>query len=446
MAWRFVMSKRLFIILAAIVLFSSAIPLTLNAESLDSKQLLGKQIFFAKISNPAVLSCAACHAERVGWTGPRASINKHGSVYRGAIAERFGNRKPPSSGYATLAPRFHFSTADAVLEGGNFWDGRATGWELGNPAADQAKGPFLNPVEQNNPDMKSVCEQIAASDEMASLFEEVWGKDSLNCQKSKVSETYDRIALSIAAYEDSFEVNQFTSKFDAWREGKAQLTPGEARGWDLFNGKAKCVQCHVLRHADQPGDKDLFTDFTYDNLGIPRNPENPFYRMDQVTLDDGSPINPQGAAWIDPGLGGFLEKLADPSNQSWRTLPYVTAIKGFTNARLTRLAAQNYGKQRVPTLRNLDKRPNSDFPKAYGHNGYFKSLWSIVHFYNTRDARPTCADPFTKESDALAQGCWPAPEVPDTVNHSELGDLGMTRAEENDLVRFLKTLSDGWSQ
>jgi cytochrome c peroxidase len=204
MAWRFVMSKRLFIILAAIVLFSSAIPLTLNAESLDSKQLLGKQIFFAKISNPAVLSCAACHAERVGWTGPRASINKHGSVYRGAIAERFGNRKPPSSGYATLAPRFHFSTADGVLEGGNFWDGRATGWELGNPAADQAKGPFLNPVEQNNPDMKSVCEQIAASDEMASLFEEVWGKDSLNCQKSKVSETYDRIALSIAAYEDSF--------------------------------------------------------------------------------------------------------------------------------------------------------------------------------------------------------------------------------------------------
>jgi cytochrome c peroxidase len=145
-------------------------------------------------------------------------------------------------------------------------------------------------------------------------------------------------------------------------------------------------------------------------------------------------------------LGGFLNTLADPSNQSWRSLPYVTNLKSFSNARLTKLANENYGKHRVPTLRNVDKRPDSGFVKTFGHNGYFKSLWSIVHFYNTRDVKPACADSLTKEEIALAQGCWPAPEIAETVNHSELGNLGMTRQEEKDLVRFLQTLSDGWQQ
>ncbi len=202
----------------------------------------------------------------------------------------------------------------------------------------------------------------------------------MNCSRSKVSETYDKIALSVAAYEDSAQVNQFSSKFDAWREGKVKMTAGETRGWNLFNGKGKCVLCHVLKHKEEVTDKDLFTDFTYDNLGIPRNPENPFYRMDTVLLDDGTPINPEGSAWIDPGLGGFLTSLANPANQSWRSLPYVTNLKNFTNSRLTRLAEANHGKHRVPTLRNVDKRPDANFVKAFGHNGYFKSLLTIVHF------------------------------------------------------------------
>ena len=94
------------------------------------------------------MSCATCHSPDVGWTGPNPSINKHGAVYRGAVPTRFGNRKPPSAAYATLSPIFHFD--GALFVGGNFWDGRATGERLGNPAADQALGPFLNPVEQNN--------------------------------------------------------------------------------------------------------------------------------------------------------------------------------------------------------------------------------------------------------------------------------------------------------
>ena len=84
------------------------------------------------------------------------------------------------------------------------------------------------------------------------------------------------------------------------------------------------------------------------------------------------------------------------------------------------------------------------FVKAYAHNGYFKTLKQIVHFYSTRDVKPTCPDPFTTVEDALAQDCWPAPEVPVNVNTKELGDLHLTRAQEDAIVAFMKTLSDGF--
>jgi cytochrome c peroxidase len=81
----------------------------------------------------------------------------------------------------------------------------------------------------------------------------------------------------------------------------------------------------------------------------------------------------------------------------------------------------------VPTLRNVDRRPTESTVKAFAHNGYFKSLEEIVHFYNARDV-----------------GSWPAPEVPANVNTTELGNLGLTAGEEADIVAFLKTLTDGY--
>jgi cytochrome c peroxidase len=92
----------------------------------------------------------------------------------------------------------------------------------------------------------------------------------------------------------------------------------------------------------------------------------------------------------------------------------------------------------------VDLRPAPEFVKAYGHNGYFKSLEGIVHFYNTRDVKPTCSGDYT-EADALAADCWPAPEVPVNMNTAELGDLGLSPAEEAAIVAFLKTLSDGYT-
>ncbi|MES1219337.1 MAG: cytochrome c peroxidase [Bacteroidota bacterium] len=369
--------------------------------TLNNMELLGKQIFFDNISAPNNQSCASCHKPEYGFTGPNSGQNLVSGIYHGAIATRFGNRKPPSAAYATLSPVFHFEDEDGLFEGGNFWDGRATGERLGNPAAEQALGPFLNPVEQNNSSKESVLKQIAAS-QYLTLWTSVWGSPLSYETPDQIKTNYDRVGLAIAAYEGSAEVNQFTSKFDYYLKGMVELTELENQGMILFNGKGKCNLCHSS-DDEQP----LFTDFTFDNLGTPKNPGNPFYAMNTIFLPDGNPVNPLGSAWVDPGLGGFLQNHPNPAWQA--------------------MAAENWGKHQVPTLRNVDKRPGPGNTKAYMHNGVFKSLAEVVHFYNTRDILS-----------------WPPPEVAQNVNTEELGNLGLTAQEELAIVAFLKTLSDGY--
>jgi cytochrome c peroxidase len=378
-----------------------------NDAELTPMEQLGKHLFFDKISSPDSMSCADCHAPNVGFTGPVGGINKHGAVYRGAVPQRFGNRKPPSAAYATLSPIFHYDAGEDLFVGGNFWDGRATGEVLGNPAADQALGPFLNPVEQNNTSKMAVLEQVAFS-KYADLWENVWGEPVSYGTQAEIEKNYDRIGLAIAAYEDSSEVNQFSSKYDYYLQGEVELTEQEAWGLELFEGKGLCAECHPSQ-VGAGGEPPLFTDFTFDNLGVPKNLDNPFYSMDTVYLDDGSPINPEGSAWIDWGLGGFLANHSDPFYQS--------------------KAAENLGKHKVPTLRNVDKSPGNNFPKAFMHNGVFKSLKELVHFYNTRDVE-----------------AWPPAEVLQNINTDELGNLGLTDEEENAIVAFMKTLSDGYKK
>jgi cytochrome c peroxidase len=393
--------KRSKYILMGILFLVTAFASTAIAELIPMEEL-GKKIFFNKISSPDSMACAECHSPDVGFTGPNPEINKYGAVYSGAVTTRFGNRKPPSAAYATLSPIFHYDEAEELFIGGNFWDGRATGEMLGNPAADQALGPFLNPVEHNNPNKDAVIEQIASS-KYADLWEVVWGEPISFETPEEIEKNYDRVGLAIAAYEDSSEVNQFSSKYDYFLDGDVALTEQEARGLELFNGNGQCAECHPseLRPDDE---KPLFTDFSFDNLGVPKNPDNPFYLMDMVFID-GEPINPLGSEWVDMGLGGFLETRAEWS--------------GF--------AEDNYGKHKVPTLRNVAKAPSKKYAKAFMHNGVFKTLKEVVHFYNTRDVED-----------------WPPPEVSDNVNTEELGNLGLSSEEEDDIVVFLETLSDSY--
>jgi cytochrome c peroxidase len=402
-----------------------ATPAAAFGGELSDQELLGKQLFFDKrLSSPGGQSCADCHAPNVGFSGPKAAFNKKGSVYPGAVRQRFGNRKPPTAAYGGNSPNFHYDADEEMFVGGTFWDGRATGEVAGSPLADQAMGPFLNPVEQNVASEEAVCLKVAKGP-YAHLYEKVYGQ--LDCATRSDDghlEAYKNFARAIAAYESSIEVSSYTSKFDYVMAGAAEFTEQEALGWEIFQNQGLCAECHTV-----DGFAD-FTDFTYDNLGLPKNPENPFYRMDTVYLDDGTAINPEGADWIDPGLAGFLEGLPDA---------YFTEL-GLDKAEQVDAA---YGKHKVPTLRNVDKRPGPGFAKAYGHNGYFTSLEGIVHFYNTRDIKDVCPQLVPME-EAMAQNCWPEPEVFENVNVDELGDLLLSDEEEAALVAFMRTLSDGY--
>jgi len=376
-----------FIAAGILVLLVVALVLPVQAQGgLTPQQDLGKQLFFDKnLSLNNNQACAACHAPAVGFTGPDAAINAAGGVYEGSIPGAFGDRKPPTAAYAGDSPILYYDADAGSWVGGMFWDGRATGYTLGDPLAEQAKGPFLNPKEQAVPDAATLVAKVKASS-YAPLF-------ASQCPSADTTQDYNCIGRAIAAYERSKEVTQFSSKYDYYLAGKAKLTAQEKMGLDLFNGKAKCSGCHV-----SDGPNPLFTDFTYDNLGIPKNPLNP------ATI-----ANP---GWADPGLGGYLE------GAGYAPTVYLPEM----------------GKFKVPTLRNVDLRPSKNFVKAYGHNAYFKSLEEIVHFYNTRDVEG-----------AKWRGVpWPPSEVSATVNKTELGNLGLNGGEEQAIVAFLRTLSDGY--
>ena len=138
-------------ICAAVLLLITFVATAAQGPDLTPEEQLGKSIFFDdRLSINENQACAACHGPEVGFSGPIEFFNEHGAVYEGSIPGEFGNRKPPSAAYATLSPTLHYviEKKEALFIGGNFWNGRATGEKLGNPAADQAQFPFLNPVEQ----------------------------------------------------------------------------------------------------------------------------------------------------------------------------------------------------------------------------------------------------------------------------------------------------------
>lgn len=355
------MKKILFVVMSLVMVLGVGS----NAGASGSKELLGSFLYFdTNLSNPPGQSCGSCHLPSAGFADPDKSI----PVSAGVVEGRFGGRNSPSAAYAAYSPDFYFNDVDGLWMGGQFWDGRALNLEA------QAKGPFLNPAEMNNT-KEGVIKAIRKS-AYAWLFKAVYGLNSLQ----NVETAYDRVAEAIAAFERTKYLNRFTSKYDYYVKGKVNLTRKEARGLALFNDPAKgnCAACHPSTSADGVTPA-LFTDFSYDNLGIPKNPE----------IAELMGVEPP----IDLGLGVTV---GDP--------------------------AEN-GKFKVSSLRNLAKTG------PYGHNGYFKTLKDIVHFYNTRD---------------VPGAGWELPEYPNTVNVDELGNLGLTSAEEEDIVAFLLTLTDDY--
>ena len=336
----------------------------------EVKAQLGRELFNDRtLSQPGGQSCASCHVAGAGFTDPR----QDSATSEGATAGRFGKRQTPSIKYMAYSPKFHFDTGEQDYVGGQFWDGRAADLK------DQVHFPMLNATEMNNASEAEVVARVGKS-ASADRLRAIYGAAIF----SDTAKAFDAIADSIATYETSADFSPFTSKYDYYLKGQARLTASELRGLTLFKGKAVCNNCH-LADPSADGTPPLFTDFTYDNIGLPRNPNNRFYSMPPA-------LNPDGAAFADIGLEQTTHRIADA------------------------------GRMKVPTLRNIA------ITAPYFHNGVVKTLDQAVQFYNKRDLG----------------GFGPA-EFPATMNREELGNLHLSDDEVSDIVAFLKTLTDGYT-
>jgi cytochrome c peroxidase len=362
--------------------------------------------------------------------------------------------------------------------GGNFWDSRATGYLLGRPDSEQSQFPPVDPNEMGLPDTACITFRLSQA-VYRPLFEEVWGAGSFAitfpsnteqicdtpnaggsatpvnlspADRTRSNSVYDHWGQSLGAYEHSLSVSPFTSKFDAFLKGKATLTSDEMAGYNLFRGKANCNSCHLDGRSTAPSPKaggvdtgaaadttPVFTCFGSANLGLPKNPRDAFYY--ETTPDFfGFTPNPGGFSYTDLGLGTFLRSgfgSAPNPDATWRQFAAVSDGKMQTStARDVAL---------VPPKCPTTEAPGPYFQKEFFHNGYIKSLKQLVHFYNTRDVfrmqveSNNCPPGKTEKVD-----CWPAAEVPQNQDMT-IGKLGLTDMEENQIVAFLQTLTDGFT-
>lgn len=404
-----------------------------------TKVSVGEKVYHdANLSRNKNQSCASCHAAEWGFFGPDdGSIETIGTAFfEGSLDGEYGDRKPPSAAYAAYAAPLNWDLQEGTFRGGNFWDGRATGGKGLTAATMQAIGPFAaGPEHAFSP--ICVLYEISVSSYKAE-FERATGVRFASIPFSKVAggmgfchdpnpavdptsstylsrftktelaymETaYTSVGDVIGAFEFSPRVNRFNSRFDT-----RALSADELAGEALFFGASGCDKCHSTDVGPQ-----IFTDFSYYNIGVPRNP-----------------LNPKGKDWKDPGLGAFLAAGFDPVR-----------------------APQFMGFFKSPGLRNVDARQLGR-GRTYMHNGVFTSLAQVVHFYNTRDVKsctvlglPDLGILPTGPDDTTPGACWPTPDFPETVVRvlggvaNPVGNLQLNRDQERLLVTYMKALTDG---
>jgi cytochrome c peroxidase len=408
--------SRLFRTFVCLAVFVSS--LTVQAVTLDKEQALGRMLFHDQnLSLHRNQSCASCHQIE-----PAADPNRGGQLKTGGFADpvnvvsgtpsslgsvpgKAGTLNSPSAAYAMFSPYFHWDAQEGHYVGGQFWNGRAA------TLADQAKGPPLNPLEMAMPSKWAVVTRLKANSDYVTGFRELYGIDLAAIPAKELASpeetsppgvpaAYDAMARAIAAFEKSRVFAPFTSKYDFYLAGKTELSSLELKGLAVWNmPKSQCSACHVSASMKAPGGGELppmFTDFTYDNLGLPYNANLP-----------GKPLP-------DPGLGGRPDIAAlDPDGEQ-------------------------LGKHKVMTIRNIE------VTGPYMHNGVLPTLEAVVHFYNTRDAKPrACSD---NRDRGFGKECWPEPEIGKNVNRDELGNLGLDAEEERAIVAIMKTLTDGYPE
>jgi cytochrome c peroxidase len=356
---------------------------------LSAQAALGDKIFAdVSLSASGRQSCASCHSP----DNAHSPTNSLAVQLGGPLSDLQGRRSSPSINYLSFNTAFFFD-AEGTPTGGFFWDGRATSLK------DQAGQPFLGAIEMANASKADVIDKLSRA-AYAEEFKRVFGADIFN----RPDDAFDRMTLALQQYQrEDTSFRPFSSKYDEFLRGKAPLSAQETRGLALFNNptKGNCAGCHPSGKAAD-GSFPLFTDFTYDNLGVPRNP---------ALAQNADP------AFFDLGL------CARPDLSTRSDL---------------------CGAFKVPSLRNVALR------KVYFHNGRFTTLKDVVTFYVQRDTNPEKWYPLNADGTVNKFDDLPPPyhanvnttEVP---YNRRLGDApALSDAEVDDVVAFLKTLSDGY--
>jgi cytochrome c peroxidase len=470
-------------------------PPTLQGTGYEAVRILGGLLNYDETMSPFQnVACASCHMPYAGFSGPIPSVNLTMIAYPGSFRYRAGKRVAQRYTYSPRFPVLHLNMAKnpgvgGTFTGGNFWDGRSTGYLLQSPDAEQAQHPPVDTQEHMFADDACIAFRLTSAT-YRSLFELVWGVDFdirwpantaeicaipggasrfggsatpialSSVDRTKANNIYDHWGQSISFLESSNDISPFTSKVDRFAQGLATPTPADVAGRTLFQGKGNCNSCHLdgyptLNPGPNPGvqadTEPLFTCFGYANLGLPLNPRDAFYY--QTTPDRfGFTGNPLGFGYRDLGFGTFLRSGfgSAPNPNAFNWLSFAPTSDGQMQTSTIRNVAMT--PPQCPTTEagqfDANGNPIPYFQKEFFHNGYIKSLKQLVHFYNTRDAFPIgfgypvtsghCPPGTTERVD-----CWPQPEVANNEDMT-VGNLQLTDAEENLLVIALQDATDGF--
>ncbi|MFP6558602.1 cytochrome-c peroxidase [Paraburkholderia sp. B3] len=369
---------------------------------LSDTAALGKQLFYDQsLSASGRMSCASCHSPAHSYGPPNGLAAQLG----GPDLHSQGTRAVPTLSYvlnrtpiwthvqaASLGERFE---DDNSPSGGFGWDGRF------NHLHDQATFPLFNPDEMANRDAASVVAKLARAP-YAARFKQVFGETVFDSPEVAL-----RQAMSaVERYElEEPDFHPYTSKFDYYLDGKATLTAAELHGMKLFDdpNSGNCASCHI----DQPGVNGahpLFTDFQFEALGVPRNPELHANR---------------DPSYYDEGLCGPLR---------------TDLAKDKTMC----------GLFKTPTLRNVATR------QVFFHNGRFHTLREALRFYVERDTNPEKwysrdARGHVVKFDDLPPDLRHNVDTIDAPLTYKQGDKPVWSEHDiDDVIAFLKTLNDGY--
>ncbi len=268
---------------------------------------LGKKLYFEKrLSKDGTVACATCHDVSRGFTDQRKTSE--------GIGGALGQRNSPTS-------------MNAFLMETQFLDGRVPSLE------EQAKLPIVNPM----PNEQAAITAIKRDADYKDMFEAAYGSKP----------NYEDLARAIAAFERTLVF--LDAPFDRFLAGHENAISAEAKqGWELFNGKARCMSCHEINPSNPLG-----IDNHFHNIGVSARTQN-FENL----------------------AGRALDMLSEGGGM--QTIDRLALETKFSELGRFLVSGDHsdIGAFKTSQIRNIG------LTAPYMHDGSMKTLWDVMDHYN----------------------------------------------------------------